>query len=181
MKLASLGSAFAALSLLITPAFASPVTWNLYGTYDDGAGVVTGSYTYDADTGAYTDIMISTTEGETFTAVNPVSSGNASTLIFVEESPIVPNVTLEAAFGLADAMTNAGGSIAILAYPAGFTIIGQCDDDCSSITGPFRFLQSGFVTTDDLPPNAVPVPGAAFLFAPALAAFGALRRKSRSA
>ncbi|WOI54402.1 VPLPA-CTERM sorting domain-containing protein [Parvularcula sp. LCG005] len=179
MKLKSLLTAMAGLIACATPAFAAPVTWNLSATYNTGT-TASGTYVFDADLRSFTNINIQISDGTAFTDINRFLLGNASRLIFLTGGPVVEGETREAIFSLEEMMTNAGGTISMVAYPAGFSLLGRCSEVCNGINGPYEFVTEGFVSTSPIVTDPVPVPAAALLFVPALGGLVAARRKLKS-
>ena len=107
-------------------------TWYLENITFSNGTTAFGSFDYDATTNAYSSIDISVFDSPSYGpgtikygVSNPSSSGNASTMILVEE--VLPNMTgvLELALGFESSLTNAGGTINIELYPEGFSVQGH--------------------------------------------------------
>jgi len=123
-----------ALGLLSTDAAAAPILWTLNGVTisGGGGGTVTGSFVFDADTGVYSNLAITSTLPNASFDTSDVGGPFGS---------FATRVHMVANFGLADlsfqpslvldfspALTNAGGSVSV----GGLS--GRCDDAaCASI------------------------------------------------
>lgn len=163
-------------------ASAAPVTWYLQDFVFGDGGTASGSFVFDASTGSYSDIMITTTDGttrsgEVYGAPNPSSSGNATVMIALTtgagDLTGVPQLAIE----WSAALTDLGGIVA--ADIAGFTFEAQCAvANCASVQGPIRFLSSGFITSDL---SQIPAPAALPLFLAGVAGLGAARRRKKMA
>jgi hypothetical protein len=83
----------------------------------DGAQVF-GSFVFDATTGTYSSISITTTAGKTGPSAgyffNIPASSSTTSLTLVSASPIVSGTTTTLAITFPAALTNAGGSVVIL-------------------------------------------------------------------
>ena len=160
-----------------TAAHATPITWTLQDFVFNDGGVATGSFVYDADTDTVTSIAITTTAGsirggDTY----GVGTINVSDTLFDTIDPGFPvqvGVTTRLLFSLANPMTNAGGTIAVV-NPFRFEFTCANAPACD-IPSELRSLVSGSITT-----NAVPEPTAILLFGTAAAGLLA-RRRSTSA
>ncbi|WP_438865009.1 PEP-CTERM sorting domain-containing protein [Neptunicella sp.] len=169
-KVRNLFSLVILLSVISPLTIATPIIWYLQEANFNSGGSASGSFMYDADLNLYSNINLITTpdairEGNTFNFVNTTSPGDATTLISLTGDAITGSIEL--ALGFAAPLTNAGGTIDIAPYPTGFTVEGICNNDCSGINAPFRFLNSGFVSTtlfDNTDANVVPEPSAVTLF-----------------
>lgn len=154
------------------PANAVPVTWNLQDwTFNDG-GTASGSFVYDADTNVFSDMFIATTNGSERTGAiygDVISGGNTafSAVPNAGFPSLVSSSNLLVMF--ASALTNAGGLVDVF--------MGQeatCNsENCSSITGPLRFLEEGVVVA------STPIPAALPLFLTGLVALVAVGRRKR--
>jgi hypothetical protein len=161
--------------------FAAPVTWTLTGTFSSSGGSASGTFVYDANTNIYSDVSISTfTPGGAVVAVydmsstivaGAVSNGQPDFLSMNGYDAYDPNHNAAfVSFGFGEALTNAGGTVAVIGYGEDWT---EYYNPVSGILGdePQNGF-SGFVTA-----AAVPLPAAVWLFGSALAALGWLRRK----
>lgn len=154
-----------------TAAQAVPIQWTLSGVVfedDYGGGVASGSFVYDADTGVFSAIQLTTTAGTPGTASCFASiclvgdtpcryPSNASTVV-ASSSPDngdLSNVFL-LAMNFASPLSNAGGLIAIESANAY-----QCANaDCSGPPLEQRWAYSGSVTGTPVaaPVTSTPVP-----------------------
>jgi hypothetical protein len=105
---------------------AAPVVWTLNNATLASGKVITGSFTYDSDTNAYSNINISSTGGVgPFTILMPNFPSNATTALFIQ-NPASPGQN--GIFIDTNAKTNAGGTLTIsTSSQAGlFTCTGAC-------------------------------------------------------
>ncbi|MEM1379100.1 MAG: hypothetical protein AAGH41_00595 [Pseudomonadota bacterium] len=186
MKRSTLSAAAAALALAAGSAHAVPLVWTLEADFDDGSSA-SGSYTFDADTGVISDVMVETSDGVVFAFDNTgIGVIGADIYQFVSDSTIVVDETIALNFELLDSMTNAGGTIdidpsafLIFGGGTGFSFIGTCTTAiCDFVGPPFREL-TGVTVTADME-AAIPLPAAAWLFVPAFGAMAARARKKAS-
>jgi hypothetical protein len=139
-------------ALSAVSAFSSPVTWTLGGvTFDDG-GTASGSFVYDANTGLYSSINITTTTGTTRTGV---------TYHFGSTSVAGPTFNLNLTVGSGDLtgtpalflvftnpLTNAGGtdSLVVGSAPSLESSESACSDTvCFGPSAPSRQVTAGSV------------------------------------
>lgn len=162
-------------------ASAAPITWSLSAAYDDGV-TASGYYDFDADTGAFTNISITTSLAETLSFGNQISPSDPGFLLFTADE-FGANGTPVYSFDLAESMTSAGGTIdileSVLTSGTGFSFGGLCagDPECLGSTAD-RSVISGSVSAASA---AVPLPAGGALLLTALAAFGAFRRFGKDA
>lgn len=159
-----------ASALVAGIAAATPVTWTLSGaTLDDGS-VASGSFTYDAATGVYSDWDIDFTAGAARPAISYDASaavnGLSSEFNLVLTLGALPSDYMNLAFS--SALTDAGGTVALALgqfyeFP---TKSWECDN-CSSI----RNFTGGSVT------STVPEPATLLLAATLLAGVAVGRRR----
>lgn len=160
-----------------TPAKAVPVNWTLQDwTFNDG-GTASGSFVYDADTNAFSDMFIATTNGTARTGAiygDTINGGNTafSAVPFAGFPSLVSSPNLMVMF--AEQLTNLGGIVDVF--------MGQestCDNaGCTSVTGPLRFLEDGRV--EGVVVAATPIPAAFPLFLTGLVALVAVGRRKRT-
>ena len=173
------------LLLVSGQSLAAPVIWTLEGVTLDSGGLISGSFAYDADTNSYSDIAI---QAPSWYEINPLFTGENLTYVDLrgfpnpdaQELPIdnatSTSVSLAAGhwgFGtiygaeldliFASAMTNGGGTIALVAGSSDIEYFNEHIGESFTIVG-------GAIT-------AVPIPAAIWLFGSALAGLGWMRRR----
>ena len=102
-------------------AYGFPLHWQLNGaTFNDG-GSLFGGFDYDADTNTYSNINITSTPGSASTgsyynSASPVAgAATASVLNAPSAVPVVSGTTIGLALGFSAPLTDAGGTIALVA------------------------------------------------------------------
>jgi len=125
-------------------AWAAPITWNVNGTFTDG-GVLSGSFTFDADTNTIPTWSISVSGGNTavfpdLTYVTGIIPAGFNNFLAPEEQFIFydPNSTRLLILSSVAPLTNAGGSIGMLGFVDNTNFSGECYN-CN----PTRFLVRG--------------------------------------
>ena len=163
------------LVFVIGPVNAAPVVWTLNDVTFEYGGTAVGSFTFDADTGIYSEINIQTSNGPQ-NPDNPIqgTSGflGATHEYLLENTTAGENLRAYAgnpsplyALNLdwAGGLSNQGGSIELLTGAYSF--------EYSTVYGYRREVTGGSI-------SAVPVPAAVWLFGSALAGLGWFRRRA---
>jgi hypothetical protein len=133
-------------SFFATVAVATPVVWTVNGTLASGK-VITGSFTYDADTNTYSAINISSTGGVGPFTITPL--GASSTISIFTVSPL--QTGQDGIIFSSAAKTNAGGTLPI----TGGLLFDCLEPTCTSVLprGGESFSSGTLVGA---PPAAVP-------------------------
>jgi len=165
-----------------TPVSAASITWTLQdvvfgvGTFEAGGGSVSGSFDYDADTGTYSAVSLSSDYGATTDVLVFSDSLHLDTVNGTGD--LLGDFGMQLYF--ASAPTDSGGTIAV-SFVAG----GPCEfSDCHAIsdTGASNNVgaYAGSIVSGDEP--SAPEPASLFLSGSTLLACGAwqIRRRRRS-
>ncbi len=171
LRLAALFSA----ALLALPAQAAPLVWTFDNAVFEDGGVATGSFVFDADTGTFSAVSVTTTAGtlNAGASYTDVLFGDATSAGLVTGGGDLTGTPL---LGLAflPPLTSAGGFVALIDifFPPASSFEAVCDDaGCATATFSRQFDDGARVA------SPVPVPAAAWLFGAALGALPLLRRR----
>lgn len=192
------------LLFVCSSAWAIPVTWTLNGVaiswQDDGgfgspgSGIVTGSFTYDADTNVYSNVYIRTPDANFWWGAD-----YTDTVLIYGNPPAVFNPVLSASSGgltinsggfgsvgcgfnfcegnlylvFASPLTNAGGTVSLVPSSLGGSREVELQSGSNDGVLNSRTIESGSLVGA----AAVPVPAAIWLFGSALAGLGWMGRK----
>ncbi len=128
---------------------AAPLHWQLNGVVFSDGGRVFGGFDYDAGTGTYSNINLTTTPGSIVTSGNYYNSaapyaGSTAAGYFngVSTVPVFPGTTAALALGFSPALSASGGTVSIVAFAAESTCANSA---CGSVT-PQRTITSGTAT-----------------------------------
>ncbi len=162
-------------ALLALPAQAAPLVWTFDNAVFEDGGVATGSFVYDADTGTFSAVNVTTTAGTLAPGAVYTSAlfGDATGAGFVTGGGDLTGTPL---LGLAflPALANDGDFVALIDifFPPASSFEAVCDDaGCSGATFSRQFVDGALVA------SPVPLPAAAWLFGAALGALPLLRRR----
>jgi hypothetical protein len=90
---------------------AAPVTWTLTSSFASPT-TVTGTYSYDSDTNAYSNVNLTYYNGTTYFPITYAISSYSQNVTFVGTvNGAIQNVSPAVSFGLVSPMTNGGGTI----------------------------------------------------------------------
>jgi len=179
------------LFTLSTRVLAAPVEWtltNIEFLSPGGYLPVTGSFTFDADTLAVTDVSLSYYLADHFLYGVDVS-GNGSMIVFTTAAVAtvtdLDNYTGAAmVLGFTSALTNAGGERFLVQAPEAPPTSLNLLDNPSQVLGCSAGIDNCgyplgvyFTPTGSVVASVVPIPAAAWLFGSALVGLGWLKRK----
>ena len=123
------------LFLMVCAASAATLHWQLNAvTFSDG-GSVFGGFDYDAGTGEYTNINLTTTPGSVLQGgyyYSAATGSTASTLIGVSTVPIFAQTTMALTLSFSAALTASGGTVTITGSSASESFC--ANPTCSSVT-----------------------------------------------
>jgi hypothetical protein len=143
-----LSSAFL-FSLVTCAASAAPLHWQLNGVVFSDGGRAFGGFDYDASTGTYSNIDLTTTPGSVsttgsyYSSTAPYAGSTAAGFLnAVSTVPVFSGTTTALALGFSPVLSAAGGTVSI----AGFVAESTCaNSTCASVT-PQRTITSGTAT-----------------------------------
>lgn len=142
--------------------FAVPVTWTLSGvTFADG-GTASGTFVYDADTGLYSSINITTTTGSARTGATyhfgtNIYAPEYSLMVTVGSGNLTGTPALYLVFS--SLLSNAGGTVPLVlgADPDSTSSEASCSDAICDTSAPVaRQVSAGAVTTNPVPTTPAP-------------------------
>lgn len=162
------------MSTFSTFANATLVNWTLQNVqFTDGNNVynATGTFSYDADTGNYSNANIS------FNGLTYTDSGFSFGQYLILENASDNSQAKTLALSFSNILTNAGGNEA-LSSDSYFSVRDQTSFPFRTVLS-YNFL-NGEVTNASTNVSAVPVPAAAWLFGSGLLGLAGLRRKKQA-
>lgn len=165
--------AVASLAIIVSAgaASAAPLTWTLQNFVFDDGGAAVGSFEFDAATGTFGAIAVTTTGGTVRNgASHTMNIGGSAGLFYASAGPepFVPFVTQRFFFTLASPMTGAGGTIAVTDG-----VEGACDQACTFVQGPRFIGPNATITTNP----SVPEPTTLILLGSSLVGVMVSRRR----
>lgn len=169
------------MALAPAPAAAVPLLWTLNDVTFNGGGMATGSFQYDADTGAYSDVAVTTSGGGTtntsFDKVVALGPGYLRLLNEADGPDYSGDPTLQ--FTFLEVLTNAGGEIGLELNSFSSGRAGCVNAGCFILTG---IVDGQFESGSVIGAPVVQVPEPATLATLAFGVFGLGflgRRKAR--
>jgi hypothetical protein len=134
------------LSLVVCAASAEAVHWQLNGVVFSDGGRAFGGFDYDAGTGTYSNVNMTTTPGSIsssgsfYSSAAPYANSTAATYFNgVSTQPVVSGTTNALALGFSPALSAAGGTVSIVAFAAESLCAAA---NCSMVT-PQRTITAG--------------------------------------
>jgi hypothetical protein len=120
----------------------TPKRWYVHNVVLSDGGRVFGSFVFDATTGTYSSISVTTTGGKASLGaayfLNIVASSSNTSVSLVSASPIVSGVTNALLLNFTSALTNAGGTVAITSE-----VEGTCKSTACNATSALRTTAVG--------------------------------------
>jgi hypothetical protein len=105
--------------------------WHIHNVVLANGGQVFGSFVFDATTGTYSSISVTTTGGKASPGAgyffSILASSSNTSVSLVSASPIVSGVTTSLSMNFTSALTNAGGTVAITSEVEGTCKSASCD------------------------------------------------------
>jgi hypothetical protein len=158
---------------------ASPVSWQVSNVVFDDGGTLAGTFIFDAATGAYSSIDLSSTAGTTITSNRhygspfPLSPGNSSLMIAIADAnlPLEGQDALVLTWGAV--LTDEAIATTVLPRSQGFSFEGFVRG--AGLPGLRNVVSTGTVAAV----TSVPEPGTLPAAALALAALAATHRRKR--
>jgi hypothetical protein len=136
------------LFLMVSAASATSLHWQLNGvTFSDG-GKVFGGFDYDASTGIYSNLNITTTPGSVlpgsyYSSAAPYAGSTTSSFLNgVSTVPVFTTATYSLALSFSPALTAAGGTVSI----AGLAQESICTNPACSTVTPQRPITAGMAS-----------------------------------
>lgn len=170
----------ASLTALTPVAHAVPVLWTLTDVLFDDGGTATGSFTFDADTNAYSSVSITASGGffatSSYASLLAGGSGDAALIAGLALPPLTGEPLLQLVYEAP--LTNAGGLVGLVNYsfPANSSFQATClDAGCFSANIDRMMVDGGLIGA------VVPIPAAGVLLPTALAMLGLARRRKTAA
>lgn len=136
------------LSLAACAANADAVHWQLNGVVFSDGGRAFGGFDYDASTGTYSNINMTTTPGSVssgsfYASAAPYVNSTAATYFNgVSTAPVVSGSTAALALGFSPKLSAAGGTVSIIAFAAE----SLCSDAGCDLVVPQRTITAGTVS-----------------------------------
>lgn len=160
------------VSLMTTASNAAPVNWSLVDVATTDGTTFTGSFTFDAVTGAYSDLAIASSMGDTFNLLgNNVPHGfDVFTAVGGTEGAAFLQL------GFETALTDAGGSVSLFGGIAK-TFAATCDAG-GTPGGTFCPLKDQILgESGSVVASAVPLPAGGLLLLSGLAGVAGIKRR----
>lgn len=166
-----------------SPSYATVLTWSLDDVRLSDGGIATGSFAFDADTGAFSAIAVTTTAGSAFAgasynAIAPTPASTATGWYLVTKQGDLTGTPLLALSLFGGLLTDLGGSIPL---DVGTAAEYSCSDASCAYASPLRTVISGEIAAIPQVGSGVPETSTWVMLLSGLGALGFVRNSRNKA
>jgi hypothetical protein len=168
----------------VSPSYATVLTWSLDDVRLSDGGVATGSFAFDADTGTFSAIAVTTTAGSAFAgasynaiAPTPASTATGPYLVTKAQGDLTGTPLLALSlFG--GSLSDVGG---VIPLDAGTAAEYSCSDASCAYASPLRTVISGEIASISQVGPGVPETSTWVMMLSGLGALGFVRKRRNKA